>query len=104
MFNIFLTSQTFSWLLELMSGIFSIRGASGFADFKTEICLIFVIFMLSKRFSLYMTGSRTLIILKGFSLAKFSLLFSRVVLINIVFVLGVLYRRYILFFFLRVSS
>ena len=87
-----------------MSGIFFIRGASGSASSKTKIYLIFIIFMLFGRFSLYVINSRTFIILKGFSLAKFNLLLSRVVLINVVFILGVLYRRYILFLFLRVSS
>ena len=60
--------------------------------------------MLSGRSSLYMTGPKTLKILKGSSLAKFNLLFSYVVLMNIIFILGVLYRRYTLFFFLKVGS
>ena len=87
-----------------MSGIFSIRGASESANFKTKIYLIFMIFMLFGRFSLYVTGPRTLKILKGFNLAKSNLLLSYIVWINIIFVFGVLHKRYTLFFFLRVSS
>ena len=59
--------------------------------------------MLSGRFSLYMTGPKTLKILKDFNLAKSNLLLSRVVWINIIFIFGVLYKRYILFPSLRVS-
>ena len=59
--------------------------------------------MLSGRFNLYITGPKTLIILKGFNLIKSSLLLSYVILINIIFVLGIFYRRYTLFFFLRVG-
>ena len=62
-----------------------------------------MIFMLSGRFSLYITGPRIFKILKGSSLAKFNLLLNCVVRINIIFILGILYRRYTLFFFLRVS-
>ena len=80
------------------------RGASGSASFKTKIYLIFMIFILSGKFSLYMTGSKTFIILKGSNLAKSNLLLGRVVRINIIFVLGVLCRRYTLSFFLRVGS
>ena len=100
---IFLISHTFSWLLGLMSGISSIKDASGSAGFKTKTWRIFMIFMLSGRFSLYVTGSRTFKILKGPNLKKSNLLLGRVVWINIIFVLGILYRRYTLFFFLRVS-
>ena len=103
-FNIFLISQTFSWLLGSIFDIFFIKGASGSAGSKTEICLIFVIFILSGRFSLYVTGSRTFKILKNSNLAKFSLLLDFVVWINVVFMFGVFYRRYILSLFLRVSS
>ena len=59
--------------------------------------------MLSRKSSLYIISPRTLIILKGFSLAKSNLLLSRVILINIIFVLGVLHKKYTLFFFLRVG-
>ena len=62
-----------------------------------------MIFMLSKRFSLYVTGSRILKILKNSSLVKFNLLLSYIVLINIIFILSVFYRRYTLFLSLRVS-
>ena len=62
-----------------MSGISSIKGASGSAGSKTETCLIFVIFMLSRRFSLYVTGPRTFKILKGPNLAKSNLLLGCVV-------------------------
>ena len=103
MFNIFLISQTFSWLSGLMSDISFIKGASGSAGFKTKICLTFVIFMLSERSSLYVTSFRTFKILKDFNLAKSNLLLGRVVYINIIFVLGIFCRRYTLFFFLRVS-
>ena len=103
MFNIFLTSQTFSWLLKLISDIFSIRGTSEFANFKTETCLILVIFMLSEKFSLYITSSRTFKILKGLSLVKSNLLLSLIIQINIIFIFSVLYRRYTLSLFLKVS-
>ena len=79
----------------LISGIFFIKGVSGSAGFKTETCLILMIFMLSGRSSLYMTGSRTLKILKSPNLAKSNLLLGCVIWINIIFVLGVYYRRYI---------
>ena len=59
--------------------------------------------MLSGRSSLYIINSRTLKILKDFNLAKSNLLLGYVVQINIIFILGVFYKRYILFFFLRVS-
>ena len=86
-----------------MSGIFFIKGASGSANFKTEICLIFIIFILFEKFSLYITGPKTLKILKDSNLAKSNLLLGYIILINIVFILGILRRRYTLFFFLRVS-
>ena len=86
-----------------MSGIFSIKGASGSTGFKTETCLILIIFMLSERSSLYMTGSRTFKILKGPNLAKSNLLLGCVVWMNVIFMLGVYYRRYTLFLFLRVG-
>ena len=59
--------------------------------------------MLFGRSSLYMTGPRTFKILKDFNLVKFNLLLSLMVQMNVVFVFGVLYRRYTLFFFLRVG-
>ena len=62
-----------------MSDIFFIKGASGSAGFKTKIYLIFVIFMLSGRFNLYVTGSRTFKILKDPNLAKFNLSLSLVI-------------------------
>ena len=62
-----------------MSGIFSIKGASRSANFKTEIYLIFIIFMLSRRSSLYVISSRTFKILKNPSLAKSNLSLSLVV-------------------------
>ena len=89
--------------MRLILGIFFIKDASGSTGFKTKTYLIFIIFMLSRKSSLYITSSRTLKIFKNFNLAKFNLLLSRVVQINIIFVLGILCRRYILFFFLRVS-
>ena len=63
-----------------------------------------MIFMLSKRFSLYVTGPKTFKILKNFNLAKFNLLLSFMVWINIIFVLGIFCRKYTLSLFLRVSS
>ena len=54
--------------------------------------------MLSGRSSLYMTSSRTLIILKDFNFTQFY------DLINVNFVFGVLFRKYTLSFFLKVSS
>ena len=60
--------------------------------------------MLSWKSSLYVTGSRTFTILKNSSFIKSNLLLSLVVQINIIFMFGVLYRRYTLSFFLRVSS
>ena len=59
--------------------------------------------MLSERSNLYITGPRTFEILKGPNLVKSNLLLNRVVQINIIFILGILYKRYTLFFFLRVS-
>ena len=59
--------------------------------------------MLSEKSSLYITGSRTLKTLKNSNLAKSNLLLNHVVQINIIFVLGVLCRKYTLFFFLKVS-
>ena len=86
-----------------MSDIFFIKGASGSTNFKTKIYLIFIIFMLSKKSNLYIINSKTFIILKDSSLIKFNLLLGRVILINIIFILGILYRRYTLFFSLKVS-
>ena len=60
--------------------------------------------MLSGRSSLYVISSKIFIILKGSSLAKFNLLLSFVVWTNVIFVFSVLYKRYTLFLFLRVSS
>ena len=57
--------------------------------------------MLSKKFNLYIINSRTLTILKNFSLAKFDLSLSLVVQINIIFVFNILYKRYTLFFFFK---
>ena len=62
-----------------MSNISFIRDASKFTNFKTETYIILIIFMLSGRFSLYMTGPRTFKILKGPNLAKSNLLLSFVV-------------------------
>ena len=59
--------------------------------------------MLSEKSNLYVTSPKTFIILKGFSLAKFNLLLSYVIQINIVFVLSVYYKRYTLSPFLRVG-
>ena len=50
-----------------------------------------------------MTGPKTLNILKDPNLAKFNLLLNRVVQINIIFVLSVLYKRYTLSPSLRVG-
>ena len=60
--------------------------------------------MLLGRSSLYVTNSRTFKILKGSNLAKSNLLLSRVIQINIIFVLNIFYRRYTLFLSLRVNS
>ena len=59
--------------------------------------------MLSEKSNLYITGSRTLKILKGSNLAKFNLLLSYIIWINIIFILGIYYRKYTLFSSLRVS-
>ena len=59
--------------------------------------------MLSKRSSLYVTNFRIFVILKDFSLAKSNLLLGRVILINIIFILGILYKRYTLSPSLRVN-
>ena len=103
MFNIFLISQTFSWLLRSMLGISFINSTSGSTSFKTETCLILIIVMLSGRSNLYVINPRIFEILKGSNLVKFNLLLSCVVRINIIFVLSICYRRYTLFFFLRVG-
>ena len=60
--------------------------------------------MLSGRSSLYIINPRTLIILKNSNLVKFNLLLGLVVHINIIFVFSILYRKYTLSSFLRVSS
>ena len=86
-----------------MSGTFFIKGISGSTIFNTKICLTFIIFMLSERFNLYVTSSKIFKILKDPNLVKFNLLLGLVVWINIIFVLGVLFKRYTLFFFLRVG-
>ena len=62
-----------------MFSIFFIRGASGSTKFKTEICCILVIRILSGRFSLYITGSRIFTILKGPNFVKSSLSLSFVI-------------------------
>ena len=62
-----------------MSSILFIKGTSESTNFKTEICLILVIFMLSEKSSLYVTGFRTLKILKDPNLVKFNLLLGRVI-------------------------
>ena len=59
--------------------------------------------MLSGRFSLYVTGPRTFKTLKDPNLVKSNLLLSLIIWINIIFMLGVFYRKYTLFFFLRVG-
>ena len=55
------------------------RGAPGFNNFKTKIWRILVILMLSGKSSLYVTSSKTFIILKGLSLVKSNLLLGFVV-------------------------
>ena len=59
--------------------------------------------MLSKRSNLYVTGSRNFKTLKNSNLAKSNLSLSLIIQINIIFVLGIFYKRYTLFFFLRVG-
>ena len=86
-----------------MSGISFINGNPGSTSFKTKIYLTLMIFILSGKFSLYITGPKTLKILKGSNLAKFNLLLSRVIQINIYFMFGILCRKYTLSFFLRVG-
>ena len=103
MFNILLISQTFFWLLRLISGISFIKGASRFTNFKTKTWRIFIIFMLSRRSSSYITDFKTFKILKGPSLTKSNSLLSFMIWINIIFILGVLRRKYTLSFFLKVS-
>ena len=55
--------------------------------------------MLSERSNLYITGPRIFTILKDPSFAKSNLLLGFVIQINIIFVFGVLRRRYTLNFF-----
>ena len=93
-FNIFLVFYIFSWLLGSISGISFIKGISRSTNFKTEMWQILVIFMLSGRSSLYITGPRTLYILKNSNLVKFNLLLGFVVWINVIFVFSILCRRY----------
>ena len=62
-----------------MSGIFFIRSTSKLANFKTEIYLILITFMLFGRFSLYIISPRTFKTLKGSSLVKSNLLLNIVV-------------------------
>ena len=59
--------------------------------------------MLFRKSSLYVTSSRTFRISKDSSFTKFNLLLGLMVRINIFFIFSVLYKRYILFFFLRVD-
>ena len=54
--------------------------------------------MLSGRSSLYVTNSRIFKILKDSSLAKFNLLLSHVVLINVIFVFRVFFLEDTLYF------
>ena len=59
--------------------------------------------MLSERFTLYVTSPGIFIILKNLNFIKSNLSLGLVVRINVIFVFSVLYRRYTLFLFLRVS-
>ena len=59
--------------------------------------------MLFGKFSLYIIGPRIFAILKNFNLVKFYLLLGLVVQINIIFVFSIFYKRYTLFFFLKVG-
>ena len=86
-----------------MSGTSFIKGASGSANFKTKTYLILIIFILSGKFSLYITALRAFKTLKNFNLVISNLSLSLVIQINIIFVLGILYKRYTLFLFLKVS-
>ena len=63
-----------------------------------------MIFMLSRRSNLYITNPKTLRILKDSNLVKSNLLLGLIIQINIIFVLGILYRKYTLSPFFRVSS
>ena len=56
-----------------MSGISSISGASESASFKTKTWRILIIYMLSRRSSLYVTKSRTFTVLKNPNLVKSNL-------------------------------
>ena len=103
MFNIFLTSQTFSWLLGLMSGTSSIRGISGSTNSKTETWRIFIIYMLSGKSSSYITRPKIFIILKGSSLIKSNLLLGLMIWINVIFMFSIFFKRYTLSFSLRVG-
>ena len=62
-----------------MSGMSFINGASKSANFKTETCLILVIFMLSGKSSLYIINFRTFEILNSSNLVKSNLLLGRVI-------------------------
>ena len=62
-----------------MFNIFFIRGASGSANYKTEIWRILIIYMLSGRSNLYTISFRTFTILKDPSLVKSNLLLGLVV-------------------------
>ena len=55
------------------------RDTSKSINFKTKICLILVIFMLSEKFSLYITDPRTFKILKNSNLVKSNLSLGLVV-------------------------
>ena len=55
------------------------RSAPKSTNLKTKICLIFVIFMLSKKFSLYVTSPKTFKILNNSSLAKSNLSLSYII-------------------------
>ena len=60
--------------------------------------------MLSGKSSLYITGPKTLTILKDSSLVKFNLLLSLIIWINIIFIFSIFYKKYTLFLFLKVNS
>ena len=62
-----------------MLDIFSIRDASVSASSRTEIWRILIIRILFGKFSLYVAGRKTFIILKGLSFAKSNLLLDFIV-------------------------
>ena len=67
------------------------------------VTMLSALHILSVKSNLYIIGYRAFTILKDFSFAKSNLLLDLVIQINIIFIFGILYKKYTLSLFLRVS-